>query len=84
MSEPYRKPAFSEPPKSHLELSSAFRDFDHDHDGRIDFVGFAILVSVLGKELSHAKKMAEFHRIDRDRKGTIDFETFLSWWRTTR
>jgi Ca2+-binding EF-hand superfamily protein len=73
-----------EPPKSHLELSEAFRDFDSDMDGRIDFVEFACLLAAMRLRISNPLALAEFLEIDRDGDGFIVFREFLSWWRARR
>jgi Ca2+-binding EF-hand superfamily protein len=69
-------------PKSHLELSEAFREFDGDGDGLIDFAQFACLLSSLQFVRSHAQALEAFRLIDIDRDQAISFGDFLPWWRS--
>jgi Ca2+-binding EF-hand superfamily protein len=68
-------------PKSHLELSELFREFDSNGDGRIDVTQYACLVSSLHVAMSHPQILDAFRQIDGDDKRTIDFVTFLRWRR---
>jgi Ca2+-binding EF-hand superfamily protein len=69
------------PPKSHLELSEAFREIDDNGDGRIDFPQFVRLLASLHVSMSRRRLIDAFRRIDGDGNSSVDFREFLSWWR---
>lgn len=62
------------------ELKADFAQADSDHDGRIDFAEFGMLLEDLEAGMSERELRIGFHEIDSDRDGRIDLREFIAWW----
>ncbi len=61
------------------DLSDYFDQCDKDHDGRIFYKEFLVLLNCLGRPAPRDLS-AEFQCIDIGRRTSIDIQDFFTWW----
>ena len=64
----------------HRELLQQFAVADRDHDGRIDFEEFKLLLDGLEAAISIEELQIGFSEVDANRDGLIDCREFVEWW----
>ncbi|WP_223668895.1 EF-hand domain-containing protein [Kangiella shandongensis] len=64
------------------EIQNHFKFFDRDNNGRIDLEEFAELLAVLSPDSNPEQAKEGFSLIDTNGSGYIEFDEFLSWWKT--
>ena len=67
-------------PAAHRELIQEFAVADRDHDGRIDFEEFKLLLDGLDAAMSIEEMQIGFREVDVDHDGWIDCREFVDWW----
>ena len=67
-------------PAPHRELIQEFAVADRDHDGRIDFEEFKLLLDGLDAAMSIEEMQVGFREVDTDHDGWIDCREFVDWW----
>jgi calmodulin len=67
-------------PAEHRELVQEFAAADRDHDGRIDFREFRLLLEGLNADMTAQEMGIGFQEVDTDRDGLIDCSEFIDWW----
>lgn len=67
-------------PAEHRELIQEFAVADRDHDGRIDFEEFRLLLDGLEAAMSIDEMQIGFREVDADHDGWIDCREFVDWW----
>ena len=61
----------------------AFKKADVDHSGSLSREELAELVNSLGSDMEPDEVAAALAALDADANGTVEYEEFLSWWKTT-
>ena len=61
------------------DLAGYFNQCDEDHDGRIFYKEFLVLLNCLGRPAPR-DLYDEFHSLDMRRQNSIDIQDFFTWW----
>lgn len=64
------------------EIKGHFDFFDKDNNGSIDLAEFTELLQILSPDSDDKQAQKGFELIDTNGNGYIEFNEFLSWWKT--